>query len=525
MLLNIKMGFQENNARIAKNSLIVYIRLFITTVIGLFMSRFVLQALGASDYGLYGVVGGIVALFAVISGSMSSTTIRFLNIELGKKDGDPNKIFNLCQTTHILFAILVLVLSETLGMFYILHYLKVEPGKLGDAIYVFQVSTIVACIGIVNVPYQSTFVAKEKFLHIAIIDIINALVKFGLVILLLFYKGNKLRLYAIIMSFATLFSFVAYHYLCFRYWPLLVKWKFYKEVKDYKEILSFNNYTLLASVALMGRSQGSNILINFFFGTIVNGAFGIAKTVQGFVEVFTVNFDSAAAPQITQSVGSGDINRASSLACKICRMCQLLSLLVVLPLFVEMEWILNIWLGEVPENTVLFCRVMLVTIYVASTGGGFLRLKDALGKIKWFMLTYSFWYFITLPIGYFLYKRGFPPVTILALYVVIDFVCRITQLVLMKVVYDFKVLAFCKEAYTRPFMVLVLFIVYSIIYYNISLSGGWVHLVGFLISGFLGTFMISMIGLKKHERIRIISFLLEKFCKKSNKSALNVLQN
>ena len=136
----------KSNQLIARNSIIVYARLFITTVIGVFISRFVLQALGASDYGLYGVVGGLVSLFAVISGSMSATTIRFLNIELGKEGGDPNKVFNLCRVTHILFAVLVLVLAESIGMFYILKYLNVAPDKLGDAIVVFQVSTIVACI-------------------------------------------------------------------------------------------------------------------------------------------------------------------------------------------------------------------------------------------------------------------------------------------------------------------------------------------------------------------------------------------
>ena len=181
------MASNVNNKRIAKNTLIVYVRLFIVTIVGLMTSRFVLQALGVSDYGLYNVVGGVIALFAVIAGSMSSTTIRFLNIEIGKPDGDPNKIFNICQITHIAFAVLVLILAETVGLFYIYNYLNVAPGKEADAMFVFQVSTIVACIGIVNVPYQSVFIAKEKFTHIAIIDILNSLIKLGLIIMLLYY--------------------------------------------------------------------------------------------------------------------------------------------------------------------------------------------------------------------------------------------------------------------------------------------------------------------------------------------------
>ena len=504
-------GSSYSPYRIAKNSLIVYIRLAITTVIGLFTARFVLQALGASDYGLYGVVGGVVALFAVISGSMSSTTIRFLNIEIGKPDGDPNKVFNICQVSHILFAILVLLLAETIGLFYIYKYLNVEPGKLGDAVFVFQVSTIVACIGLVNIPYQSVFVAKEKFAHIAVIDIINALVKLLFVILLVSSKGNRLRLYALIMSFATLFSFVAYHYLCYRKWPELVRWKLFKDPKEYKEVLVYNNYNLLASLALMGRSQGSNMLINYFFGTVVNGAYGIARTVQTFVELFMVNFDSAASPQITQSVGNGNLERASSLACRVCRMCQLLSLLIVFPLFVEMELVLKIWLGDVPEHTVLFCRVMLIIVAVASTGGGILRLKDALGKIKWFMITYSFWYFLTLPIGYILLKNGFPPVTILLLFVVTDIICRFTQFILMKVIYGFDIVSFCKKAYTRPLIIAFLMTLYVLLYRLIGIGNDWAHLGGLVITLLIGMALVWVIGLRGNEKAKIVAYLQHYF--------------
>lgn len=497
-----------SDKRIAKNSLIVYVRLFVTTIVGLFTSRFVLQALGASDYGLYGVVGGVVAIFAVISGSLSSTTIRFLNIEIGKENGNPNKTFNICQVSHILFALLVFVLAETIGMFYILKYLNVEAGKLGDAIFVFQVSTLVTCVGLVNIPYQSVFIAKEKFLHIAIIDIINSLVKLICVALLLYYGGNRLRLYAIIMSFATLFSFAAYHYLDFRYWPTLVKWKLFKDPKEYKEVLVYNNYNLLASLALIGRSQGSNILINFFFGTIINGAFGIARTVQSFVEIFTVNFDSAAAPQITQSVGKGDLSRASSLSCRVCRMCQLLSLLIVFPLFLEMETVLHIWLGDVPENTAAFCRIMLITVVVASTGGGLLRLKDALGKIKWFMLTYSFWYFLTLPVGYILFKKGFPPTTILVLFVITDIICRFTQLYLMKRIYNYDILHFCKKAFPRPLVVIILMGIIAYFYQLLPLNTLSLHICGLFASFIIGAVIIWAIGLNAGERKSIHSFIV-----------------
>lgn len=492
---------------IARNTVVVYVRLLVTTVIGLLTARFVLQALGVSDYGLYGVVGGVLSLFAVIAGALSSTTIRFLNYEMGKPEGDPNRLFNICQVNHIAFAVIVLLLAETVGIFYILNYLNVEPGKAGDAMFVFQVSTLVTCVGIINVPYQSVFVAKERFLLIAVIDTINALVKLGLVILLLFYSGNALRFYAVIMTATTLISFVVYHYLCFRMWPGLVKWKFCNRFKEYKELLVFNNYTIMSAFALMGRSQGSNMLINFFFGTVVNGAFGIARTVQAFVESFTVNFDVAASPQITQSVGRGDLARASFIASRSCRMCQLLSLMVAFPLFVEVELLLRLWLGIVPEYTPLFCRVMLITIVVAGTGGGILRLKDALGKIKWFKITYSFWFLLTLPVGYVLYKMGYPPVTILVLYVIADVICRITQLALMKVIYDFDVKSFMRDAYTKPLIIAAIMVCYIMAYSQLDIATTGQQVLGFVVTGVIGTMMVLFLGLNRGEREKCWSYL------------------
>ena len=497
-----------NNKRIAKNTIVVYARLIIVTIIGLLTSRLVLQRLGVSDYGLYSVVGGVITMFSVISGSMSATTIRFLNYEIGKNEVNPNKIFNLCNVTHIAFAFIILILAETIGLFYIYNYLNVEPGKEGDAMFVFQVSTIVACIGIINVPYQSVFVAKEKFVLLAIINIAFSIIKLGLVGLLFFYKGdNALKLYAIIMSVSTFLSFIIYHYLCYKDWPDLVRWKFYKNFKNYKEILNYNNYNILASIAYVGRSQGSNILINYFFGTVVNGAYGIARTVEGFVMSFTVNFDTAAAPQITQNVGKGDIEQASSIACRSCRMCILLSLLAALPLFLEMELVLKLWLGTVPDYTVSFCRYMIIAVVVAATGGGFLRLKDAMGKIKWFMLQYSFWYLLSFPVGYLLLKLGCPPVTVVIIYVVTDLINRLCQIYLMKRIYNFDIISFCKKAYTRPLIIILMMTIYSIIYLHINISSTVEHVIALFLTGIVALILIYTIGLTASERKKCLVYI------------------
>ena len=498
----------ELRSRIVKNSIIVYFRLIVTTLLGLVISRVVLKTLGASDYGLYNVVGGFIALFSVIAVSMSSTTVRFLNIELGKPEGDPNKIFNVCNVIHILLAILVLLIGEVFGVYYINNYLNVPSEKLPDAMFVFQVSTIVACVGIINVPYQSIFVAKERFWPIALTDIFNSVLKLVLVLILSISECNTLRWYAIIMSLTTFVSFMVYHYFAYRYWPNLIKWNLYKNFKEYKEIFIYNNYNLLGSVALVGRTQGANMLMNFFFGTVVNAAYGIARTIQSLVEVFTNNVDAAAAPQIIQSVGRNDVNQSISLACKVCKMCQLVSLLIIFPLFVEIEFLLKLWLGEVPAYSVQFAKLLMLAVFVASTGGGLLKLKDAMGKIKWFMISFSFWNLITLPVGYTLFRLGYAPSSILWLCVVADLLSRTSQLLLMRIVYKMHIGQFCIKAYMRPLLVFFLMGMYALLYNNVFLfTSNFFSFLGIFVTGLVGIFIVLYVGMTSDERFMIYSMI------------------
>lgn len=249
------MDINKENKKIAVNTIIVYLRIFMSLVIGLITSRFVLKALGASDYGLYNVVGGVIAMFTFISGSLSATTTRFLNYEMGKEEGDTNRVFNISNTLHISFSAILLMLLEVVGMFYITNYLNVEQGKELDAIFVFQVSTIIACVGIANVPFQALFITHEKFLTVAMVDIVNLFVKLLMVLVLLHYNGNALRFYAVGMSLTTFLSFIVYHYLAHKNWPNIIKWKFVRGLKNYKEMLVFNNYNLLATGSIVARDQ------------------------------------------------------------------------------------------------------------------------------------------------------------------------------------------------------------------------------------------------------------------------------
>ena len=500
------------NIRIARNTAVIYVRMVVTILVGIITSRLVLQAIGASDVGIYSAVGSTVALISFITGALTATTVRFMNFEMGKAGGDTNRMFNICHVIHIGGALVLFLLLESIGLWYIHTHLNVPPGKETDALFVFQVSTVVACLGIANVPFQSLFNVHERFATVAVVDIVNALVKLGLVIGLLYWKGNGLRLYAVLMSVTTWICFVVYRWLCRVRWPEIIRWKLVRERKAYKEVLVFNNYNLLSSASMIARSQGSNMLINAFFGTTVNAAYFYAGTVQNYVNQFIANFDTAAAPQITQNIGAGNAGRSVSLAERVCRICILLFLLLFFPLWSELDFILNLWLGadKIPPGTVQMCRWTLLVAAASATSAGLAQLINAYGRVKWYKIEFSVLYLGCLVAGWLLYRAGYPAYTIIICFVVADLLSRVIQLLLLHFQFDFKIGKFLKEAYLRPAIAATVLFGWLALYRLLPLEGTWAKLGGILLTGIVTAVVLFFIGLKKNERRSILSYLVLK---------------
>lgn len=499
---------QNNNKRIVVNTLIVYTELFITIVVNLVLSRLVLQALGSSDFGLYSVVGGVIAMFTFISGSLSVSTSRFLNFEMGKIDGDVNRIFNQSHVLHLAFAAIILILLETIGIYYINNYLNVDVGKEGDAMFVFQVSTIVACIGIVNVPFQSLFTAHEQFRIVAVINICNVIIKLLVVIALLHYSGNALHFYALGMSLVTLSSFVIYHILGTRRWPEIVRWKLVRGCCSYKEQLLYSNWNLLSTASIVGRSQGSVLLINLFFGTVVNAAYAISMQVLQQVNNFVGRFDIAVAPQITQNLGGGNFERSSYLAGKTCRICILLMEVIFFPLYIELDYILQLWLGDnIPADTLVFCQYTLLIAIVSSTSGGLLQLINASGKIKWFKILGFLFNISPLFISYGLFAKGYPPFIIVLLFIISDIICRGAQLYLLKRMYTFSIVGFVKEAYLKPTIVFMIMFSYMQVYNLVLGIIPFHHIWGLIFTLLLIVSLCFHLGLNRCEKKQILGYV------------------
>lgn len=496
----------SGNKRIAKNTIIVYLELFITMVVNLITARLVLQALGASDYGLYNVVGGVIAMFTFIANSMSRTTIRFLNFEMGKIGGDVNRIFNQSNLLHIVMAVVILILLESVGVYYVLFFLKVASGKETDAMFVYQISAIVTCIGIMNIPYKSIFIAHERFLSVALVDIGHVIVKLGLIVFLLFYSGNALRLYALIMSGTALVTFFIYYIWSIRNWPNIVRWKIVRDWRSYKDQFFFSNWNLLKTGSMVARNQGAAILINWFFGTTVNAAYAIAYTVQQQIINFVGKFDSAVAPQVTKNIGAGNVDRAVYLASITCKMSLLLMEVAFFSLYVELEFILKLWLGgNIPEGTVTFCKYTLFIAVVSSTSGGLVQLINGFGKLKWFMIQMGLWYAISLVVSCILFEFGYPAYVVVVMFVLSDIVFRITEFILLKRIFSVDIISFIKSAYIRPVTIFV--IMSSIVWlYKKMLLSSYIGELGGVIIIFLLVLLLSFsLGLNKTERTHIFS--------------------
>lgn len=503
----------SSDVRIIKNTVIIYIRMAVTILVGLVTSRLVLQALGASDVGIYSAVGSAVALVGVITGALSGTTTRFLNIEMGRADGNPNRIFNICHVIHLGGAALILLILETIGIWYIHAKLNVPPGKEADAMFVFQVSTIVACLGISNVPFQSLFTVHEKFGTVALVDIVNTLVKLGLVLLLFFMQGNpySLRVYAVMMSAATWISFVAYRVMSKRRWAETVRWNWVGDWTAYKEVLHFNNYNLLHSSSIIARSQGSNMLINAFFGTVTNAAYFYAFTLQNYVNQFVNNFDAASAPQITQNVGAGQIEQATRLARRSCRVCLVLFLLLFFPLWSELDFLMSLWLGnKMPPETVYMARWTLMIAAISTTSAGLSQLINALGRIKWYKIEIAVLYILCLPAGYILFKNGASASSILVCFVVADFLNRIIQFILLRVQFRFNITGFLRHAYLRPLLISVIMTGYLFAYKSVVWTSFWGHVSGFLITLLVTAVVIGLVGFKREERRKAVAWVLRR---------------
>jgi len=491
----------NDNKKIAVNSVVIFVRLCFVSLVGIIASRVVLDALGASDFGLYNVVGGLVAMLNIVNSAMMSTTYRYIAFEIGKKDqGEPNKVFNTSMLIHAAFALLIVIVGLSLGEWYINNYLSVAPGKLNDARFVFHISLLTASLSTLFVPFQGLQVAYEKFAVNALIDIVSNLVRLAALYLFVYTDGNRLRVYAIIMLGFNLLASLMYGGYCYRHYFSVVKIRLYRDFKLIKEMLSFALWTMFGALANIGKQQGSAIVINFFFGTLVNAAYAVAAQVESFISMFARNLNNAAIPQITKNYSGGNQQRSITLTAYISKYTFLLMSLVAFPIALEIDFLLGLWLKEVPDGATTFCLIMILTGLLNCMGEGIPAMINATGNIRGYQVVVNCILLLGLPIGFFCYKMGANYYAIATVYCVIYGFIGFVKLFMLRRVVRFNIKDFFSISYSKILLVSIpLIIVYCL--YNPSKFSLWGHIGGLIGSEVFLWIVICLLGLDKRERL------------------------
>jgi O-antigen/teichoic acid export membrane protein len=437
----------QNNKRIAKNTLMLYLRMGISMLVSLYTSRVVLNTLGVNDFGIYNVIGGVVALFGFITSSMSSATSRFLTYDLGLNDlNNLKKTFSAAITVHLLIAIIILILTETLGLWFLENKLVIDPIRMYAARIVYQFSILNSIIYILLSPYIASVLSHERMNIYALFEIIIVFLKLFTVILLTYAPFDKLITYASLLLILSFIHFGMYVIYCRRDF-VECRFKISTDKSKIKPMLSFSGWDLYGNMSVVARTQGVNMLLNMFFGTLLNAASGISTQIQGALSSFASNILTAVKPQVVKSYAIGNYTYTAYLLNNTAKFSSLLLLVIFIPVIIEMPFILKIWLINVPEYTVEFSRLTLLFAFIANISSVIMSGIHATGKIKRSSVWNGTIYLSVIPIAYIAFKWNSSPVfpfILNAIFVVIG--ASLNMWYLSKYMKEFSLFAFLRKS-------------------------------------------------------------------------------
>lgn len=396
-----------DNKRVVKNTIFLYCRTIITLCITLFTSRAILNILGVSNYGIYNVVCGFVGMFYIVSSTLVSATQRYLNYEFGKiTNNHAKEIFNSALCIHFAIGILVIIVFETLGLWFLNTKLNLPPNNIVAANWVFQCSILMFVLNVLRSPFDSVIIAHERMKFFSYVSILEAMLKLIIVYMLLLPWGvERLIIYGFLILLVSIIIFLIYFIYCHRLF-VEVKFMIVYDSYYYKEMLSFAGYNFFGAASFVLSQQGINLLLNVFFGVVVNAARGITDQVQAAISKFVNDFTTALNPQIVKSYAQNNIDNMTNLICYGAKLSFLLFLFFSLPLIVYAPFILKLWLGIVPEFAIMFVRLALIDALINSLSGPISTGGLATGNIKQLSIWIGLIRFLVFPITYLAFYLG-----------------------------------------------------------------------------------------------------------------------
>lgn len=507
------MSSVNDNKRIAKNTIFLYIRTIVVLLVSLYTSRVVLQVLGAEDLGIYNVVGGIVTMMSFFQAAQTKATSRFITYELGKHSSNKilQKVFSVCMTIHIIIAIISLIFGETVGLWIITHWTDIPLERQTAAMWVYQFALIVFCCQIVRVPYDAIVVAHERMSMYAYMSILEAVLLLGMAFLLMVTPGDSLIYYSASVAFIAFIVFLCYYIYVHRLFDAY-RYKLLWDKEYSMRILSFSGWTLLGSSANTATQQGTNLLMNNFVGLIANAALGFASQVNIAVSKFVNGFSTAFTPQIIKLYAQKEYESMHILMNRSSKFSFVLCYLMALPLITNMGFILSLWLGnDIPMYTKEFCQLILVCTIFDATTGVYNTTITATGKIKYYQTAISLSFLLDLACCYVLLFCSINPVFVFGSRIMTrGIINMLIGLYFVKSYTHFDILNYSKTVLLN--IILTMIISIPPVYFIAKVTDGWICLISTsLVSVLLITICSLYIIMTQSERLSVLSKLLRKF--------------
>lgn len=502
------MSSTINMKRVAKNTLLLYVRMFFVFLVTLYTSRVILKALGVSDFGVYNVVAGAVALFGFLNSAMTMATQRFLNCEMGKDDVTHLRdVFNTAQNIHVIIAFIVVVLAETFGLWLVNNVLNIPDGRMNAANWVYQMVIVTTCVTIIRVPYDSVVIAHEKMSFYAYMSIFETALKLGIAFLLIKLPGDKLIVYSILLFSVSALIFLAYFIYATKVYPeSKPKWVWNKDLL--KEMSGFLGWNICGQVAQMFTTQGVNMVVNVFHGVLLNAAMAITNQVNGAITMFVSNFQTSFRPQIMKSYAAEEYESMKKLVFTSSKVSFFLLYVISLPIMFNIDLVLDVWLETVPEYSAIFCKLLIWYSYFEAIGMPLVMAIMASGKNRDYQIFVSIAIALNLLFVWLFLKLGFSPEVIFYVKIAVSFLVLAVRLFFAK-----------RQAFMAPKEFLK-FVIIPIFWVLVPVELVYYLMLRFLYGGSIGhnlflTFVLEIVvvlviiivGLNSSEKSYLKSFL------------------
>lgn len=467
----------DNNKRIAKNTLLLYVRMLFTMAVSLFTSRVILNTLGVEDYGINNVVGGIVTMFSVLSGSLSSSISRFITFELGKGNIERLKtIFSTGINIQLGMSVLIIIIAEAVGIWFLNTKMNIPTDRMVAANWVFQCAILTFVLNLLSVPYNAAIIAHEKMSAFAYISVVEVSLKLIIVYMFMISPFDRLETYAVLLLLVGAVIRFIYGYYCKRHFEECT-YHFVFDKPVLKEMTGFAGWSFLGNGAYMLNTQGVNILMNLYFGVAVNAARGIATQVDAALKQFVNNFTTAVNPQITKSYAQGDLDYMHKLVCRSAKFSAFLMMFFAVPIILETNTILTIWLKTVPDYAVIFLQWIIISSFMDTVlANSLVTSMFATGKIKRYQIIVTTVGCLVFPLSWIAFKLGFEPQVGYILYFIIYTILLFVRLYLLKDMVKLPVMMYIREVlYKLAPIIVVGFAIPGILI--LTMDAGWLRLI------------------------------------------------